>query len=60
MKRLIQKIKNKFLMVFYGLFYGMKATEDVVFHQSGNNEGEGTSIQKEVENTRISKALLKA
>ena len=59
MKRLMQKIKNKLLMFFYGLFYGMKTTEDIVFHQSGNNDGEGTSIQKEVENTRVSKALLK-
>ena len=46
-------------MFFYGLFYGMKATEDSVFHQSGLSIGEGTSIIKEVEDKRVSKALLK-
>lgn len=59
MKRLIQKIKNNFLIFFYGLFYGMKATEDNVFHQTGNSLGDGTSIIKEVEDKRVSKALLK-
>lgn len=59
MKHLIEKMKNKFLMFFYGLIYGMKATEDNVFHQTGTTTGGGTSIIKEVEDTRVSKALLK-
>lgn len=59
MKHLIQRIKDKFLLFFYGLFYGMKATEDSVFHQTGNSLGDGTTINKEVEDKRVSKALLK-
>ena len=46
-------------MFFYALFYGMKATEDTTFHQTGLSMGEGTSIIKEVEDKRVSKALLK-
>lgn len=46
-------------MFFYALFYGMKATEDTAFHQTGFSLGEGTSIIKEVEDKRVSKALLK-
>lgn len=46
-------------MFFYGLFYGMKVTEDNVFRQTGVLNGAGTSIIKEVEDQRISKALLK-
>lgn len=46
-------------MFFYGLFYGMKSTEDSVFHQSGLDVGENTSIIKQVEENRVSKALLK-
>lgn len=46
-------------MFFYSLFYGMKTTEDTVFHQTGFSVGEGTSIIKEVEDQRVSKALLK-
>ena len=46
-------------MFFYALFYGMKATEDTTFHQTGLSMGEGASIIKEVEDKRVSKALLK-
>ncbi len=59
MKNLIEKVKSKFLMFFYGLFYGMKATEDKVLHQTDNSIGGGTSIIKEVDDARVSKALLK-
>lgn len=59
MKHLIENMKNKFLMFFYGLIYGMKATEDNVFHQTGTTTGGGISIIKEVEDSRVSKALLK-
>lgn len=59
MKHLIENMKNKFLMFFYGLIYGMKATEDKVLHQTSNSIGGGSSIIKEVDDTRVSKALLK-
>ena len=59
MKHLIENMKNKFLMFFYGLIYGMKATEDEVLHQTANSIGGGSSIIKEVDDTRVSKALLK-
>ena len=55
MKHLIDKIK----WFFYSLFYGMKTTEDAVFHQTGINSSDGSSIIKEVEDKRVSKALLK-
>lgn len=55
----LKRIKNNIQMFFYGLFYGMKATEDTMFHQSGLSVGEGTSVIKEVEDKRVSKALLK-
>ncbi len=59
MKHLVRKIANNFLTFFYNLFYGMKVTEDEVFHQSGISSGEGISVVKEVEDKRVSKALLK-
>lgn len=37
----------------------MKTTEDVAFHQSGITNEPGTSVIKEVESQRVSKALLK-
>lgn len=49
----LKKIKNNLQRFFYGLFYGMKATEDNMFHQSGLSIGEGTSIIKEVEDQRV-------
>lgn len=55
MKHLINKIK----LFFYSLFYGMKNTEDAVFHQTGISNENGSSIIKEVEDKRVSKALLK-
>lgn len=55
MKRFLNNIK----WFFYSLFYGMKNTEDVVFHQTGITNDNGTSIIKEVEDKRVSKALLK-
>lgn len=55
MKNLILKIK----LFFYNLFYGMKVTEDVMLHSYGYNSNEGSSITKQVEDNRVSKALLK-
>lgn len=44
---------------FTALFYGMKATEDIAFHQTGVNSSEGITITKHVQDNRVSKALLK-
>ena len=46
-------------MYFYAMSYGMKVTEDNVFHQTGISTNEGTSVIKEVDDHRVSKALLK-
>lgn len=59
MKSVLNKIKRNIQIFFYGLFYGMKSTEDTVFHQTGLTNSTGTSIIKEVEDQRVSKALLK-
>ena len=37
----------------------MKSTEDIVFHQSGLDGDSGTSIIKQVQDKRVSEALLK-
>ena len=37
----------------------MKSTEDIVFHQNGLDGNSGTSIIKQVQDKRVSKALLK-
>lgn len=43
-----------------GLFYGMKATEDITLKQSGSSHQlDGVTIQQRVEDSRVSKALLK-
>ena len=55
MKNLLNNIK----FFFYSLIYGMKNTEDNILHQTGINSNEGISIIKEVEDKRVSKALLK-
>ena len=59
MKGLMKHLVNKIRLFFYSLFYGLKGTEDIVFHQTGINGDGGTSIIKEVEDKRVSKALLK-
>lgn len=59
MKPLFKKIKENLQVFFYNLIYGMKNTEDVIFHQTGISGDNGTSIVKEVENQRVSKDLLK-
>jgi hypothetical protein len=59
MKRFLKKIKQNCVLFFYNLFYGIKNTEDIVFHQSGITDESGTSVIKEIENKRVSKALLK-
>ena len=55
MKNLLNNIK----FFFYSLIYGMKNTEDNILHQTGISSNDGTSIIKEVEDKRVSKALLK-
>ena len=59
MKYLFRKIKKNLKIFFYSLFYGMKSTEDIVFHQNGLDGNSGTSIIKQVQDKRVSKALLK-
>lgn len=59
MKHFLKKIKHDIQMFFYSLFYGMKITEDNVFHQNGISNGNGSSIIKEVDDQRVSKSLLK-
>lgn len=59
MKCFLKKIATKLQILFYGLIYGMKSTEDSVLHHTGMTNGVGTSIIKEVEDKRVSKALLK-
>ncbi len=55
MKNLLNNIK----FFFYSLIYGMKNTEDNILHQTGISSNDGISIIKEVEDKRVSKALLK-
>lgn len=59
MKHFLEKTLNNLKLFFYSLIYGMKNTEDNVFHQIGENVGEGTSILKMVDDKRVSKHLLK-
>ena len=59
MKSVLNKIKRNIQIFFYGLFYGMKSTEDTVLHQTGLTNSPGTSVIKEIDDQRISKALLK-
>lgn len=59
MKPLFKRIFNNIRIFFYGLVYGMKQTEDSVLRQTGVSTGGGNAIIKEVEDKRVSKALLK-
>lgn len=59
MKSFLNKIVKKIGFFFYGLIYGMKNTEDSILHQNGITNENGTSIMKEVESQRVSKALLR-
>ena len=59
MKNFLKKLINNIKMYFYAMSYGMKVTEDNVFHQTGISTNEGTSVIKEVDDHRVSKALLK-
>ena len=54
------KILSKLRSLFYGLFYGMKTTEDIVLKQSGaSHQLDGMTIQQKVQDNRVSKALLR-
>ena len=55
----MRNLLNNIKFFFYSLIYGMKNTEDNILHQTGISSNEGTSIVKEVEDKRVSKALLK-
>lgn len=54
LKRFLRKIKE----LWYGLFYGMKAAEDIVLKPS-INELEDIGIHKHAESNRVSDALLR-
>jgi len=56
---LIKKIKDKLKLFGYGLVGGMKATEDQILRQSGTVSDGNISVVKEVEDNRVSKALLR-
>lgn len=55
----IKKVKNKIILFFNSLIYGMKNTEEIVFHNNKNNIDGNTSIIKEVEDHSVAKALLR-
>lgn len=57
--KIIKQIYNKLYSYWYGLFYGMKRTNDVVFTQSGIDNTIGSEIQQQVTENRVSKDLLK-
>ena len=59
MKQWFNNIKDKIIIFFDSLFYGMKTTEDSILRQSGITTTNGTTITKEVEDQRLSNALLK-
>ena len=50
---------NNIKLFFESLFWGMKATEDKIFHQSGSSTNGEVSISKEVEDNSVCKALLR-
>ena len=56
---LFRKIIQTVQSYWYGLFYGMKQTNDTVFTQAGIDNSIGTEIQQEVNENRVSKDLLK-
>lgn len=55
MKKFWKTIK----MLWYGMIYGMKATEDEMFHQSGISVDSGSTINQPVSEHSVAKALLR-
>lgn len=60
MKKIFKKIGESIKWLWYGLFWGMKSTEEEVFTQVGTETPVGTTINQEVHSNRISKDLLNA
>lgn len=54
----LKNIRNKIKEGFHGLMFGLKAADDAILH-SDNSAMEGVSHIKEVDENRVSKALLK-
>lgn len=54
-----KKIAHNLKMLWYAFIHGMKNTEDATLHQTGLDGGVGVSVNQEVNENRVSKALLK-
>ena len=48
MKQWFNNIKDKIIIFFDSLFYGMKTTEDSILRQSGITTTNGTTITKDI------------
>lgn len=59
MKISLSKIWSNIQLFFYNLVLALKNTEVNMLHNTGTTIGENTAIIKEVEQNRVSKALLK-
>ena len=55
MKKFWQTIK----LLWFGLFLGMKSTEDNTLHQNGINVDDGSTINQQVSDHSVAKALLR-
>lgn len=56
---IFKKLYNNLYNLWIGFFFGMKNTGDEIFTQSGVDNSVGTSINQQVSENRVSKALLK-
>ena len=55
----INRLFNKARAYWYGLFYGLKSTNDTVLTQVGIDNSVGTEINQQVAENRVSKDLLR-
>ena len=56
---MLKKIKQIFRDLWIGLILGMKKTEDENFHQNGGSLDEGSTINQQVADHSVAKALLR-
>ena len=56
---MLKKIKQIFRDLWIGLILGMKKTEDENFHQNGGSLDEGSTINQQVSDHSVAKALLR-
>lgn len=59
MEKRFRKLLNKVRSYWYGLFWGLKETNDDVFTQSGIHNTSGTEINQQINENRLSNDLLK-